>query len=253
MKTLISNKGFRLFVILGGFFVANAMVAEFIGVKIFSLEGTLGWEPLFGRDTAFMFSAGTLLWPIVFIMTDLINEYYGMRGVKMLSYLAAGLISYAFIMVYVAIRVYPAGFWITQNQATGVADMQVAFANVFGQSNWIIVGSLVAFLIGQLIDAYVFHRIRQWLGEQKVWLRATLSTAVSQLFDSFIVLYIAFVIGPAQWSLDLFFEVGSNNYVYKLLMAILLIPMLYAVRFFIDKYLGEKLSNRLKKEAVLER
>lgn len=251
MKKLISNKGLRLFVILGGFFVANALVAEFIGVKVFALEDTMGWKPLFGKEVPFMFSAGTLLWPIVFIMTDLINEYYGIRGVRLLSYLAAGLISYAFIMVYLAIQMAPADFWVTQNQATGVEDMQVAFANVYGQSNWIIVGSLVAFLIGQLIDAYVFHRIRQWLGEQKVWLRATLSTVVSQLFDSFIVLYIAFVLGPPQWELSLFFEVGSNNYVYKILMAILLIPLLYVVRYSIDKYLGAKVSERLKKEAVL--
>lgn len=251
MKKLISNKGLRLFVILGGFFVANALVAEFIGVKVFSFEDTMGWEPLFGNEGPFMFSAGTLLWPVVFIMTDLINEYFGMKGVRLLSYLAAGLISYAFIMVYFSIQMTPADFWITQNQGTGVEDMQVAFANVYGQSNWIIIGSLVAFLIGQLIDAYVFFRVRKWLGEQKVWLRATLSTAVSQLFDSFIVLYIAFVLGPPQWELGLFFEVGSNNYVYKLLMAILLIPFLYLVRYFIDKYLGDKIAQRLKKEAVL--
>lgn len=251
MKKLISNKGLRLFIILGGFFVANALVAEFIGVKVFAFENTMGWEPLFGNEGPFMFSAGTLLWPIVFIMTDLINEYFGMRGVRLLSYLAAGLISYAFLMVYLAIQMSPADFWIGQNQATGVDDMQIAFANVFGQSNWIIIGSLVAFLIGQVIDAYVFHRVRVWLGEQKVWLRATLSTAVSQLFDSFIVLYIAFVLGPPKWELALFFEVGTNNYVYKLIMAIVLIPLLYLVRYFINRYLGEKNAQRLKKEAIL--
>jgi queuosine precursor transporter len=250
MKTVLANKSFRLFVFLGGFFVANALVAEFIGVKIFSLEGTLGWQPLFGKDAPYMFSAGTILWPIVFIMTDLINEYYGVRGVKILSYMAAVLISYAFIMVYLAIRMAPADFWITQNQATGVDNMQVAFANVYGQSNWIVVGSLVAFLIGQVVDAYVFQRIRKWLGEQKVWLRATLSTLVSQLFDSFIVLYIAFVLGPAKWSMDLFFQIGSNNYVYKVLMAILLLPLLYFVRFLINKYLGDKLSEQLQQQAL---
>ncbi len=251
MKTLLSNKGLRLFIILGGFFVANALVAEFIGVKVFSLEDTLGRAPFFGNDVPFMFSAGTLLWPIVFIMTDLINEYYGMKGVRLLSYLTAGLISYAFIMVYLAIGMAPADFWVIDYQDKGVENMQVAFKSVFGQSNWIIIGSLVAFLFGQLIDAYVFHRIRKWLGEQKVWLRATISTAVSQLFDSFIVLYIAFVL-PKQWELDTFFEVGTNNYLYKLLMAILLIPLLYLVRFLIDKYLGEKISKRLKKEAMLK-
>ncbi len=251
MKKQIDNKGLRLFIILGGFFVANALVAEFIGVKIFALENTLGTAPFFGNNEPYMFSAGTLLWPIVFIMTDLINEYYGIRGVRLLSYLTAGLISYAFIMIYLAIRMSPADFWITQNEAQGVKDMQLAFASVFGQSNWIIVGSLIAFLIGQLIDAHVFFRVRKWLGEQKVWLRATLSTVVSQLFDSFIVLYIAFVLGPAKWELSLFFEVGTNNYVYKLLMAILLIPLLYAMRYGIDRFLGEKMAGRLKKEAIL--
>lgn len=251
MKLLLSNKGLRLFIILGGFFIANAIVAEFIGVKIFSLEGTLGIAPLFGKVNPFMFSAGTLLWPIVFIMTDIINEYYGVKGVRLLSYLAAGLIAYGFLMVYFAIQMTPADFWVTQNQEFGVDNMQVAFANIYGQSNWIVVGSLVAFLIGQIIDAYVFHRVRQWLGEQKVWLRATLSTAVSQLFDSFIVLYIAFVLGPPKWELGLFFEVGSNNYLYKLLMAILLIPLLYVVRSLIDRYLGDQTAMRLKKEAVI--
>lgn len=250
MKTIISNKAFRLFVFLGGFFVANALVAEFIGVKVFSLEGTLGWEPLFGKEMPYMFSAGTILWPIVFIMTDLINEYYGVRGVKLLSYLTAGLITYGFIMVYLAIHSTPAAFWISQNQAFGVDNMQVAFANIFGQSNWIVVGSLIAFLVGQIVDAYVFQGVRKWLGEQKVWLRATLSTIVSQLLDSFIVLYIAFVLGPPKWSFDLFIQVGSNNYVYKVLMAILLIPVLYLVRYVINKYLGEKESARLRREAV---
>lgn len=251
MKKLFANKGFTLFMVLGGFFVANALVAEFIGVKIFSLEDTLGFEkPLFGKESPFMFSAGTLLWPIVFIMTDLINEYYGVKGVKFLSYLAAGLILYGFIMVYFAIQMAPADFWVEAGKESGLDNMQLAFQNIYGQSNWIIVGSLVAFLIGQLIDAYVFQRVRRWLGEQKVWLRATLSTAVSQLFDSFIVLYIAFVIGPQKWEIPLFLEVGTNNYVYKLLMAILLIPALYLVRYLIDRFLGEKLSSKLKQQAI---
>ena len=251
MKKLIANKGLRLFMILGGFFLANALVAEFIGVKVFSLEDSLGWDPLFGREAPFMFSAGTLLWPVVFIMTDVINEYFGVKGVRLLSILAAALIAYGFIMVYFSINVSPAEFWVVQSQDRGIDDMQLAFATVYGQSNWIIVGSLIAFLIGQLIDAYVFQGVRKWLGEQKVWLRATLSTVVSQLFDSFIVLYIAFVLGPAQWKLDVFFEIGTNNYLYKILLAILLIPILYVARFFIDKYLGDKLAKRLKKEATI--
>ena len=255
MKLLISNRAVRLFLILGGFFVTNALVAEFIGVKIFALEPTLGWKPmnwnLFGQSGSLMFTAGVLLWPIVFIMTDIINEYFGRRGVKLLSYLAAGLISYAFVMIFLAIKLAPADFWIGVNAERGVDDMQVAFANIFGQSNWIIVASLVAFLIGQLVDAWVFHNIRKSFGEKKIWLRATISTLISQFIDSFVVLYIAFVIGPQKWPMDLFLAIGTVNYGYKVLMAIVLIPLLYIARFLIDKYLGEKLSERLKKEAVV--
>ncbi len=254
MKVLLDNRGTRLFIILGGFFVANALVAEFIGVKIFQLEDTMNWDTfhwsILGIEGTLQFSAGVLLWPIVFIMTDLINEYYGQRGVRLLSYTAAGLIGYAFIMIYLAIQLAPADWWVGINEENGVPNMNAAFANVYGQSNWIIVGSLVAFLIGQVVDAWVFHRVRRWLGEKQIWVRATLSTIVSQFIDSFIVLYIAFVLGPQQWPLDRFFAIGTVNYSYKVLMAILLIPVLYLVHYFIDRYLGVKLSARLRREAV---
>ena len=94
---MFKNKAVTLFIILGGFFVANALVAEFIGVKIFSLERTLGIEPFqfsfFGEDNlGFNLTAGVLLWPVVFVMTDIINEYYGLKGIRFLSFLTVGLI-----------------------------------------------------------------------------------------------------------------------------------------------------------------
>ena len=170
MKTsiILSNRATRLFILLGGFFITNALVAEFIGVKIFALEDTLGWAPfnwnLFGQQGSLMFTAGVLLWPVVFIMTDIINEYFGKKGVRILSYMAVGLISYAFVMVYFAIWLAPAGFWVGIGSDTGVPDMQAAFKNIFGQSNWIIVGSLVAFLVGQLLDAFCLSK-----GTQVYW------------------------------------------------------------------------------------
>ena len=124
-------------------------------------------------------------------------------------------------------------------------DMQAAFANIFGQGMWTIAGSVTAFLIGQLIDVAVFHRIRQITGERWIWLRATGSTAVSQLIDSFIVLYIAFVLGPQQWPVPLFLAVGTVNYGYKLLMAFLLIPLIYLTRRGIRAYLGVHAAERL--------
>ncbi|RPI12427.1 MAG: VUT family protein [Lysobacterales bacterium] len=251
---LLGSRPTRLFVLLAAFFVGNAVVAEFVGVKIFALESTLGLPPfgwnLFGQTGSLSFTAGVLLWPIVFVMTDVVNEYYGRRGVRFISFLAAGLICYAFVFAYLAIHLAPAEWWVTVNGERGVPDMQAAFANVFGQGLWTIGGSLVAFLVGQLIDVGVFQRIRRATGERWIWLRATGSTAVSQLVDSFVVLYIAFVLGPQQWPIPLFLAVGTVNYAYKLAAAIALIPAIYLMRRAIERYLGETEARRLKAEAA---
>ena len=250
----LEDRATRLFVTLAAFFCANAVLAEFIGVKIFALEDTLGIAPLqwnlFGQSGSLNFTAGTILWPIVFIMTDTVNEYFGKRGVRLISWLAAGLIVYGFVFAYIAIHLAPASWWVGAMQDQGVPDYQAAFVAIFGQGMWIIVGSLVAFLLGQLIDVSVFHRIRRATGERHAWLRATGSTAVSQLIDSFVVLYIAFVLGPQQWSLSLFFAVGTLNYIYKMLAAIALIPLLYLMRAGIRRYLGEDRATELREQAA---
>jgi len=238
----VASRPTRLFVLLAGLFVSNALIAEFIGVKIFALEDTLGLPPfdwrLFGQTDSLSFTAGVMLWPIVFIMTDVINEHFGVHGVRLISWLAVGCISYAFLFAYLAIALAPAGWWVGIGAGRGVPDMQAAFAGVFGQGLWTIVGSITAFLIGQLIDVAVFQRIRRLTGERLVWLRATGSTAVSQLIDSFVVLYIAFVLGPQHWPVSLFLAVGTVNYLYKMTMAVALIPLLYLARRVIRAYLA---------------
>jgi len=250
----VSLRPTRLFIFLSGLFITNALMAEFIGVKIFALEDTLGLPPfdwqLFGQSGSLSFTAGVMLWPVVFIMTDIINEYFGVRGVRFISWLAVGFIAYAFLFAYLAIELAPAGWWVTVAEGRGVPDMQAAFAATFGQGLWTIGGSITAFLIGQLIDVVIFHRIRSATGERWIWLRATASTAVSQLVDSFVVLYIAFVLGPQQWPIDLFLAVGTVNYLYKMLMAVALIPLIYLGRRWIERYLGREESERLKAEAA---
>lgn len=249
------NKSNNLFYILGAFFVANALLAEFIGVKIFSLEKSLSISPInlsfFGEtDLSFNLTAGVLLWPVVFIMTDIINEYYGRKGVRFMSFTAAGLIAYAFLMVYAAMGLHPADFWIQRETTYGVINMDHAFNTIFGQGLWIIVGSLIAFLIGQLVDVYVFHYLRSITGNSKIWLRATGSTLISQFIDSFVVLLIAFYLG-AGWDLSLVLAIGVVNYIYKFFIAILLTPLLYLLHFLIDRYLGKELSYKLIEEAAI--
>jgi uncharacterized integral membrane protein (TIGR00697 family) len=246
----------RLFIFLAGFFLTNALIAEFIGVKIFALEATLGAPPfgwsLFGISGTLNFTAGVLLWPFVFIMTDVINEYFGVRGVRLISWVAVFFIAYAFLAAYAAISLAPAPFWMDVNARMGVPDIQKAYAQIFGQGLWTIGGSIIAFLIGQLIDVVIYHRILRVTGERHVWLRATASTAVSQLLDSFIVLYIAFVIGPQHWSIPQFLAVGTVNYVYKMGAAIGLIPLLYVARTLIARYLGSAEAERLRREAAAD-
>lgn len=261
MDIVLNNKATKLFVLLGGFFVTNALVAEFVGVKIFSVESTLGLQPsnwtILGIEgLGLNMSAGAILWPIVFVMTDVINEYFGKKGVRVLSYFTVVLILYAFFMVYFAIHLAPESWWQhlsglnEQDPSKSLSNMQLAFSKIYGQGLWIIVGSVIAFLVGQIVDVFVFHKIRKWTGEKKIWLRATGSTLVSQFIDSFVVLFIAFYIG-ADWDLIRVLVIGMVGYVYKFSMAILLTPLIYLAHHFIDSYLGEDLAEKMKADAQI--
>ncbi len=260
IKSLHNNKPFKLFLLLAGFFIANTLVAEFVGVKIFSFEQTLGYEPfslsILGVDgLGFNLTAGVVLWPVVFIMTDVINEYFGIRSVRLLSYLAVGLVFYAFAMIYFAIDLSPNEWWqyesgkMSADPEMHVEDMNLAFNSVMGQGLGIIIGSMVAFLIGQIIDVAIFHRIKKMTGEGKVWLRATGSTLVSQFIDSYVVLIIAFYIW-SDWDLSLVLAIGTVNLMYKFVVAVLLTPLIYLAHNLIDKYLGKELANKMKAEAA---
>jgi len=249
----LGSRTTRLFVALAAFLAVDAMCAEFVGVKIFALEPTLGLNPfnwnLFGQSGSLSFTSGVLLWPFVFLLTDVINEYFGRRGVQFISWLTVVLILYGFLAAYLAISLSPAQFWVGVNRQQGVPDMQAAFSSIFGQGMWTIAGSVVAFLLSQLIDVSIFHHIRLLTGDKWIWLRATGSTLVSQLIDSFVVLYIAFVLGPQKWPVPLFMAVATVNYSYKVLMAFAMIPLIYVVRRVIHAYIGEEAAHHLQAEA----
>ncbi|MGZ3860453.1 MAG: queuosine precursor transporter, partial [Flavisolibacter sp.] len=169
------------------------------------------------------------------------------KAVRRISFTAIILISYAFLMYFLAIGVPPADFWISSGTRNGIANMQTSFNAIFGQGMRIIVGSLVAFLISQLVDVYVFHKIKKVTGEKRIWLRATGSTLVSQLVDSYIVLFIAFS-GVFSWQMIL--AIGMVNYFYKFTMAILLTPVIILVEGRIEKYVGHDVARRMKKAAM---
>jgi queuosine precursor transporter len=206
-----------VFIILAGFFITNAIVAELIGGKLIQFFGL------------FTQSLGIILWPVVFVLTDLINEHYGKSGVRKLTYVTVALIAYTFILISVGLRIPAVAF-------SPVDDKN--FMTVFGQSQWIIVGSILAFLISQLVDVYIFWVFRKRTGKRMIWLRATGSTLVSQMIDTFVVQFVAFVL-PGTWTMEQLLHNASWGYAFKLLVALCMIPFIYLGHFAIDRYLNE--------------
>ncbi len=211
-----------VFLALAGFFVTNAILGELTGGKLF----TAG---------PFTMSIGVIPWPVVFITTDLINEYFGRDGVRRLTLMTLALIAYAFVILYLAIQVPAASF-------SPVTDAQ--FGAVFGQSLWIISGSMTAFALSQLVDVGVFWLVRHKTGGKYLWMRATGSTVVSQLIDSVVIIGIAFWL-PGKVKTAEFLMVASANYSYKLLIAVGVTPLLYVGHSVIDRFLGLDEAHRL--------
>jgi len=254
INAILKDKPTKLFLGITAFFVANALIAECIGGKIFSLEGVLGLQPanftIFGeKGLSFNLTCGVLLWPLEFVITDIVNEYYGPKAVRRISITAVSLILYAFLMFYLAMRISPASFWVGSKVDNGVPSMQAAFEAIFGQGMWIILGSLGAFLISQFIDVIVFHKIKKATGEKMPWLRATGSTLVSQLVDSFVVLVIAFKLGN-NWTWSFVIAVCLVNYMYKFAMAIILTPAITFIESRIEKYVGFETAKKMKLAAM---
>ena len=214
---MFQSKKDTVFVVLAGIFITNAVVAELIGGKLIQVGSAV-------------MSIGILPWPIVFITTDLINDYFGEKGVRKLSLITASLIAYTFVILYLAMQI-PA-----VDGKNLVTDTQ--FNGVFGQSMWIIVGSITAFLVSQLIDVTIFHFVKNRTGNKMIWLRSTGSTVISQLFDSFIVLGIAFWM-TGKMTTEVFITSAFTGYFVKLIIAILMTPLIYLVHYLIRNYIAK--------------
>lgn len=215
---MLNSKRDLVYIILAGIFITNAVVAELIGGKLIQIG-------------PFIMSIGIIPWPIVFLTTDIINEYYGRKGVRKLSLITASLIAYAFVILFFSMRVKAA------EGISTVSDEQ--FTAVFGQSMWIIVGSIVAFLFSQMTDVFIFWLLRDKTGGKMLWLRSTGSTVISQLIDTFVVLGIAFWL-PGKMTTKVFFNAALTGYTFKLLIAVALTPLIYIVHAAVDNYLGNE-------------
>lgn len=235
-----STRREQLFSILGAVFLGNVLIAEMVGGKLFQL-------PVLGLELTL--SAGALLWPVVFVISDLINEYFGRAGVRRLSLIGAGLIAYAFAAVWVCGLPVAASF-------SPVSDG--AFNQVFRQSQWIIIGSIVAFLVAQLLDVSVFWLLRRMTGAGKLWLRATGSTVVSQLIDTFIVgfigLHLPYLLYGPERGIDFatYIRGALSGYSFKFVVAVATTPVLYLIHGILDRWLGAESAQLIEAAAASE-
>jgi uncharacterized integral membrane protein (TIGR00697 family) len=243
-----------LYLVLSCIFITNAILAEFGGVKVFSVENLFGLRPthfhIFDFVLDFNMSVGVLIWPVVFILSDLMNEYFGKVGVRRISIITAIMIGYGFLVILGWTKMPPADFWLQVNGQDVQGrpfDINYAYSTIFRQGLGIIIGSLTAFLVSQMVDAYIFHYFRKITGNRYLWIRATGSTVISQLIDSFIILIIAFYL-LGNWSLGQVLKVGIVQYSYKVILAIGLTPVIYLVHYIIDRYLGKESSAKLIEE-----
>jgi queuosine precursor transporter len=221
------SRGQRLFVILVGLFIAFLFMAELTGGKLFQVP--FGF---FGIDV-FTMTLGVIPFPLTFIITDLLNEYYGRKGVRFTTLLGMLALVVAYVIIVIDLRIPAVSF-------SPVSDD--AFQNVFANSGAIIFASMVAYLIGQIIDMQVFHWLRNRTRNRHIWLRATGSTIVSQLLDSFVVIYIAFGTGLGTQTLPLrdVLTISLTNFLYKVIVAVAITPLIYLAHALIDRYLGRE-------------
>jgi uncharacterized integral membrane protein (TIGR00697 family) len=201
----------RFFVYLTAIFVAALVTGDFVGGKFIVL---------FGHT----FSAGIVPFPLTFVLTDLVNEFYGTHGARRLT--MAGLGAAVFVWAVITLALH-----LPTSPQSPIPD--AVFRGAFGTSARLYVASLTAYVIGQFLDITIFHALRRMTGHRFLWLRATGSTILSQAIDSVAVSFV-FLIGTRP--LDFIFSNAASNYLGKLAMAILLTPVIYAGHGLFNRY-----------------
>jgi len=198
----------RLYIILGGIFIASLVTSNLIFQKFFT------WSP-FGLYT-FELSVGILPYPITFLVTDLISELYGKKKADQI--VISGLVASVFVMGVVLIaNAMPQTVWSPVNNET--------FNKVFGLFGPAVFASMVAYLTAQFIDIRIFHFWKRLTKGKHLWLRNNGSTIVSQFVDTAAVLTLLCLTGVIEWSR--FPGLLENGFIFKIMVAFLDTPLFY--------------------------
>ena len=217
----------KLFVVCAAVFLTALIVAEATAGKFFTLFDLPFAISILGMEfRTVVMTAGVIAFPITFIMTDVMNEYYGKRGIRFVTLVGMVMIGFEFVILQVA---------MTVPTAPNSPVPEEAFNLVFGATGRIIAGSMVAYLVGQLADISLFHWLRGLTKGKHLWLRATGSTFGSQFLDTFIVLTIAFA---GQLAFQEIIAITLFNYAYKFIIAVVITPLIYLAHKIMDVYLG---------------
>jgi uncharacterized integral membrane protein (TIGR00697 family) len=218
----------KLYLYLVGVFLTALLIGDTIGSKLFVLEIPLGFTTLPAT-----LSAGAIWFPITFLLTDVVNEFYGTRGARTMTFVGFWMALIAFCIILIARRIPAAPFSPVS---------QGAFDTVLGGANRIFVASLCAYLIGQLSDIAIFQGLKRITKSKHIWLRSTGSTLISQLIDTVVVTYVAFGPwlndGPGKLTSAQLRHAATTSYIVKVLLAIGLTPVIYALHGLIERRLG---------------
>jgi uncharacterized integral membrane protein (TIGR00697 family) len=204
-------------------FVTCLIVGDMIGGKLTAFH-------LFGRE--WMFSVGQLAFPVTFILTDILNEFYGRKVVRRVTVLAFFMVGLTFCLIYAA-SAMPWAPAALQPDWGGVTPKD--FKSVFTSATEIQLASMAAFLIGNLTDISVFFLIKKATGNRMLWLRATGSTAVSQLIDTIVI---NALVWRDKLSLDQYVTIVLTSYAIKLAAAIFVTPVIYGLHELLEKKYG---------------
>ncbi|GAB5535557.1 MAG: queuosine precursor transporter [Rubricoccaceae bacterium] len=224
----------KVYVVCASVFLTALVIAESTAGKFFTAFDLPGTITILGVEfESVVMTAGVIAFPVTFIVTDVMNEYFGKAGIRFVTYIGLAMVAFAFGLLKIALAVPTAPISPVPDEA---------FVAVFGTTTRVIFASLVAYVIGQLVDIALFHRLRQWTQGRHLWLRATGSTLGSQFIDTFIVLTIAFW-GNLAWGEIL--AITLFNYGYKVGIAIGITPLVYLAHALIDRYLGHDRAEAL--------
>jgi uncharacterized integral membrane protein (TIGR00697 family) len=219
---------YRYYDLLMTAFVTVLLCSNLIGtakVGYISFPFTL---PLLGDNLSF--GAGNLFFPLGYIFGDVLTEVYGYARARKVIWAGFGAMVFATVMAWVIVHLPPSPDEPFNTQ------LQPAIEILFGNTWRIVVGSIVAFWVGDFVNSYVMAKLKVLTQGKKLWMRTIGSTVLGQGIDSILFYPIAFA---GIWTFDTLLAVIVFNWAFKVTVEIVMTPVTYAVVNWLKKAEGE--------------